>query len=164
MRQLPPLPFHNKITVPATISGCKKKLKLQATNSILPSPGGLPQMMRGYQILVGLALISASSLRTRLANISYQTRTFFPLTLLKSLPPPSFKRVAGTSHFVLFKGADCGEKTPCLQIQMFKKKKKAPVQIAAAASLGSSHHALPGHQRETKMANVLGENEPFVIF
>lgn len=123
MRQLPPLPFHNKITVPATISGCKKKLKLQATNSILPSPGGLPQMMRSYQILVGLALISASSLRTRLANISYQTRTFFPLTLLKSLPPPSFKRVAGTSHFVLFKGADCGEKTPCLQIQMFKKKK-----------------------------------------
>lgn len=99
-------------------------------------------MMRSYQILVGLALISATSLRTRLANISYQTRTFFPLTLLKSLPPPSFKRVAGTSHFVLFKGADCGEKTPCLQIQMFKKNKKPPrctLQQQRAAALPIMH-------------------------
>lgn len=41
------------------------------------------------------------------------------------------------------------------------------VYVAARTSssrLSASHNALPDHQRETKMANVLEENEPFVIF
>lgn len=41
------------------------------------------------------------------------------------------------------------------------------VHVAATTSsspLSASHNALPDHQRETKMANVLGEDEPFVIF
>lgn len=52
---------------------------------------------------------------------------------------------------------------PCLQFQMFEKKAWT-AGTASSRRLSASHNALPDHQRETKMANVLGENEPFVIF
>lgn len=43
-------------------------------------------------------------------------------------------------------------------------KKQTGHVAAASRSRSTSHNALPDHQRETKMANALGENEPFVIF
>lgn len=43
-------------------------------------------------------------------------------------------------------------------------KKMKAAETSSHGRLSASHNALPGHQRETKMANVLGENEPFVIF
>lgn len=66
-----------------------------------------------------------------------------------------------TLHFFFFKGAYNGEKTPSLQFQMFEKRLRV---AAASRSRSPSQNALPEHQRETKMANALGENEPFVIF
>lgn len=55
-------------------------------------------------------------------------------------------------------------KCPAYNFKCLKKHVNVAAKTTSSSRLSASHNALPDHQRETKMANVLGENEPFVIF
>lgn len=96
---------------------------------------------------------------------------FFTYTLERK--STDFNLCDQIEYLYFFKGrVNYPELMPCLQFQTLGIKRLHVVATtttstnssSSSSSLSASHNALPDHQRETKMANVLGENETFVIF